>query len=310
MSRSNQIEIVHSTKLDKNKWDDCVRANPGGLIYSLSWFLDQMADDWYGLIVGDYRAVMALPVKAKFGFRIVTTPAFAQRLGLAGNYDDGIKKLAAEEVLKFCKAVQYASSDTELFSDTEVKRRTNFVLDLRGTYESILDSYTPQCRKNISKSASRGCVIAEDVSIDDVFNLYRQAYGARAAYSDEQFDRLRKLVQDAVDRRACHIAGVRDASGTLVYAGALLDDGKRLYYILGAPTEHGRQMRATYFFIDHVLKRFAGSGKLFDFEGSDLPNVAKFYQSFSPDTEYYYQFYINKYPFPFNKMLDLKLKAD
>ena len=310
MSHSNTIEIIHSTKLDKNKWDACIRADRDGLVYSLSWFLDHMADEWHGLIVGDYQAVMALPVKSKFGFRIVGMPAFAQRLGLIGNYSDGNVKQVLEEILKFCRAVQYASSDITLFTGAEMKRRTNFVLGLGSTYESILDSYTAQCRKNLSKSLNRGCANADDVSIDDVFHLYREAYGAKASYSDDQFNKLKKLLREAVDRKACHLAGVRDAAGTLVYAGALLDDGKRLYYILGAPTEQGRDMRATYFFIDNMFRRFAGSGKLFDFEGSDLPDVAKFYKSFSPETEYYYQFYVNNYPFPFNKMLDLKLKAD
>lgn len=310
MSHAPTIQIVHSANLDKNKWNGCIRSDHNGLVYSRSWFLDHMADDWYGLVVNDYQAVMALPVKSKFGIKIVGMPAFAQRLGLVGSYDGNIAKQVEREVLNFARAIQYASTDPIQFENAAVKKRNNFILDLKKGYESILDNYTAQCRKNISKSVSRGCSMAKNVSIDDVFALYRRAYGSKAAYSDDQFDRLRRLLQDVLTRGECHIAGVRNTSGELVYAAALLDDGKRLYYILGAPTEQGRQTRATYFFIDNILSRFAGSGKIFDFEGSDLPDVAKFYQSFSPEIEHYYQFYVNRYPFPFNKILDFKLKAD
>jgi hypothetical protein len=66
-------------------------------------------------------------------------------------------------------------------------------------------------------------------------------------------------------------------------------------------------MRATYFFIDRMIQRFAGQRALFNFEGSDIPSVAQFYQSFSPDIEYYYRFYINRYPFPLKKLIDKRL---
>lgn len=304
----NHIQILESLKLDKKRWDDCIAADPDALVYSTSWFLDGMTEEWSGLIVGDYEAVMPLPVKRKAGLKMVAIPPFAQRLGLSGRIPDGMEAVIRKKVFAFSKIFQYAAREIVLWEKTAHRRRTNFILPLEKSYEEIAHNYTKPCRKNISKAENRNCVFTNEVSVATVFRFYKDAYGTAAGYTEKHYQMLENLLNNPGKRISCHISGVKNQEGRLVYAAILMDDGKRLYYILGAPTEEGRQMRAAYFFIDRTIREFAGSGKTFDFEGSDLPNVAVFYQSFSPLTEYYYQIYHNRLPFPFNRILDRRLK--
>jgi hypothetical protein len=308
LHQPDSIQVLPSDKIDKSKWDACVRTDPGALIYFYSWYLDSMAASWSGIVVDDYRAVMPLPTKSKLGVQIVAIPAFVQRLGVAGDYNKELETRLYQEALSFKSLIQYAASEESLFPESHKRRRTNFIQPLDKSYEELAAAFTPACRKNINKSEKRGCVLSDDLHPTDVISLYRSTYGTLAAYTAEHFSRLEKMTEHALANGQCHVAGVKDSKGELVYAGMLLDDGKRLYYILGAPSLKGRAMRATYFFINEMIRKFAGSGKIFDFEGSDIPDVASFYQSFSPQTEYYYQFYINNYPFPLKNLLDLKLK--
>lgn len=233
-------------------------------------------------------------------------PAFMQRSDVAGAFN-GNMEAVGNAIKKYCKVVQFSTSSAELFPEASTRRRTNYVLPITEDYSSIFDNYSPACKKNLNKANSRGCMITEDVSINDVISLYEKAYGGVSGYANLQFSRIERLIS-LVPKERCHLAGVLNERGSLVYAGLLLDDGRRLYYLLGAPTKEGRTMRATYFFIDAMVRRFATSRKLFDFEGSDIPEVAKFYQSFSPEVENYYQYYFNRFPFPLNKLIDAKLK--
>ena len=82
----------------------------------------------------------------------------------------------------------------------------------------------------------------------------------------------------------------------VIFGGLVIEFRDRLYYAMAAPTEKGRNARATYFFIDQLLQRFAGSKRIFDFEGSELPNVAEFYQRFGPAREQYLHLTINNLP--------------
>jgi hypothetical protein len=301
------IRILHNSKIDKSKWDACIEADAIALIYSRFWLLDIMADDWYGLVAGDYTAILPLPVKKKFGLRFVAMPPFVQQLNIAGKYDGAVLKAFEKEILQFSSLIEFSTASNHLLPEMKAVKRMNYILPLDGGYEAILDRYTAPCRKNLAKAARRGCELCEDISINDVLSFYSSAYGNRSAYTAQHLGAMRQLLDYAVQQRHCILSGVRDGEGRLVYAGALLDDGRRLYYILGAPNEKGREMRATYFFIDRMIERFAGKRTLFDFEGSDIPSVAQFYQTFSPDIQHYYRFYINRYPSPLKKLIDKRL---
>jgi hypothetical protein len=302
------IRILHNSKIDKAKWDACIDADHTALIYSRSWLLDIMADDWYGLVAGDYTAVLPLPVKTKFGLRFIAMPPFVQQLNIAGKYDNTLINALQKEVLQFSSLIQFSTAYKGLLlPETEAVKRTNYILPLDRPYGAILDKYTSPCRKNLAKAARRGCRLCEDISTNDVVTFYSNAYSSRSSYTGKHIGAIKQLLDYAKAHGQCTVTGVRDGEGMMVYAGALLDDGRRLYYILGAPDEKGREMRATYFFIDRMIQRFAGQRALFNFEGSDIPSVAQFYQSFSPDIEYYYRFYINRYPFPLKKLIDKRL---
>jgi hypothetical protein len=304
---SAEVTILRASALDKQKWDACVAADASGLIYSQSWYLDCMADDWYGVVVNDYQVVMALPIKRKRGVRMVSIPPFTQRLGICGDSDKHVEKSVRDKVMRFSYLMRYASTGRQLFSKGAKKQRLNLVLPLQDSYQQIADRYNAACIKNLHKAQSRGCVLST-ATVDDVIRLYRDAYGSTSTYTPAHYQQLESMLQTALQRKACHVASVKDEEGKMVYAGLLLDDGRRLYYVLGAPTAKGRHMRATYFFIDAMIRKFAGSGKTLDFEGSDISTVAQFYQSFSPQSEKYYDFYVNQYPFPINKLIDGVLK--
>jgi hypothetical protein len=232
-------------------------------------------------------------------------PPFMQRLGIVGGEHTSIQ--VAENVLRRFPLVHYNTMG-KLFNEGMIKQRTNLILPLTAPYTEIANTYTALCKKNLRQATARGCNLALDIAIGDVIRLYKDAYGARSGYTDTHFIRLERMLATATGKQSCHLAGVRTNEGELVYAGLLLDDGKRLYYLLGAPTREGRDRRATYFFIDAMIARFAGSGRIFDFEGSDIPDVARFYHSFSPQIEPYFETYINRHPFPLNKLIDLKLR--
>jgi len=55
------IQLLPAHQIDSKKWDTCVDKNENGLIYSQTRFLNAMADNWHGLIIGEYETVMPIP---------------------------------------------------------------------------------------------------------------------------------------------------------------------------------------------------------------------------------------------------------
>ena len=80
----------------------------------------------------------------------------------------------------------------------------------------------------------------------------------------------------------------------------LLKDDKRYYNIINYTSPKGRITDANYFLYNNVLKELANQQMLFDFEGSDLPGVKKFYEKFGAVNQPYFHWHFNQLPFPFN----------
>ncbi len=306
MAATEHIRLIPAAQIDRQLWDACVTSDTRATIYSLSWVLDALSDDWEGLVGGDYQTVLALPVKRRAGLKMVYVPPFIQRLGFAGSQDSNTLNAFIKIIEGRYRLMEYAASRQLSLRNTACHTRTNYILNL-NRYEDVRKNYSEACIKNLRKSEKRGAQFAEDLQIDEVIQLFRQAYGNKAAYTADHYLAVHRLYKEALKHGSAILAGVRNETGELVYGAFLLKDTKRIYYLIGAPTDTGRTMRATYFFIDQIFQRWSASGLTFDFEGSDIPSVADFYRSFGPEKETYYRFFRNAYPFPLKQILDRKL---
>ena len=72
---------------------------------------------------------------------------------------------------------------------------------------------------------------------------------------------------------------------------------KRAYYILVGNHPNGKTLGASHALIDAFIKDYAGENLLLDFEGSDIRNLAFFYESFGAVEEKFTGLKNNKLPF-------------
>lgn len=292
MISKGDIRHLKREEIDTSRWDKCIDEAENGLIYSYSFYLDAMCDHWDALIFGDYEAVMPLPWRKKWGLKYVYQAAFIQRLGVFGNNLEDVLNAFYKHATKKYLLVHYNVSNP---STTVVQERRNFFIDLTQSYEQIRSFYSNEAMRNIHKAISRGCVFTTNISSEDVIKLFKQTYGDKnSSTSEVAYQKLDKLLNQAKNYNKIELVGVADENNNIIQSAAILKDNKRLYYVIGAPTKIGREKRATYFLIDHLLKINAGTNRLFDFEGSDLPNVASFYKKFGPQTEYYFEIKVGR----------------
>jgi len=290
-------KYLRRTDIDVLKWDECINKFSHAPVYALSAYLDYTADHWDALVLADYEAVMPLPWKRKLGIRYVYAPYFIQHLGLFGRLvDDNMIKDAIALLSDRFRWVDFnVDQRFNLLPGTIV--RTNFILPLDKSYDVLRIGYSDQCRANLQKATTRGCEFVERVEATQAIDLFRKAYGHLHRATENDYQRFRQLLESPVQPFHVMVSGVKDSSsGSLLFAGVIIQYKNRLYYSMGAPTPEGRTARSTYFFIDQLVRTYSGSGLVLDFEGSDLPNVAAFYQRFGPAKEEYMHLRINNLP--------------
>jgi hypothetical protein len=70
----------------------------------------------------------------------------------------------------------------------------------------------------------------------------------------------------------------------------------RAYYMTVVSNEEGREKRAGFALLDQFLRDFAGQPIIFDFEGSSVHGVDKFFESFGAEKESYLMLSRNRLP--------------
>ncbi|MCU0404389.1 MAG: hypothetical protein MUE99_07550 [Chitinophagaceae bacterium] len=296
----NAITYHKHSEIDKAKWDALIKAAPNGLAYAQSDFLDAMSPQWDALIAGDYHAVMPLTWRKKMGIRYLCQPAFCQQLGIfsaAPIHPPLVESFLRKATVNF-RLVEIFLNETN-HSENMQQAATNFVLPLNKPYETIREQYRNDLIKNLKRTEKFTLHYRASDDTDDAINQYEILYGKKLGYRPGDFDALRKICRNWVKQGKCIVREVilKDKMLTQQMAiGLFLKDDRRLYNIASTTLPNGRTLEANHFLFDQLIREFAGQNILLDFEGSDLPGVARFYQKFSPENRPYFFWKSNRLP--------------
>lgn len=286
------IRHLKREEIDTFKWDRCVAQAPNGWLYARSFYLDAYGH-WEALVKGDYDHIMPLPAKRKYGIRYLHIPPFTGQLGIIGKdpvtqalTDDFIRHIPASFLL--VDIMLNEGNPPPSLPGIRRKQKTNLVLSLKEDYASIYRQYSKDAKKNLRRTQPLGLTPCFDIDMETIIRLYRTAYGKKNRdISGASYDRMARLGGQCIRNGFGFTMGMRNPEGALLAAAFFGMDEKRIYYILGAPGGKDKVSNAVHNLIDEVIKKYAGTGITFDFEGSDIPSVAAFYRKFGPQTMHY-----------------------
>lgn len=279
------LTYLRHQQIDKAAWDACIRRAGNGLIYGYSEYLDRMTTAWDGVVMNDYEAVMPLPWRRKWGISYLYQPFAVAQLGVFGN------GLSADTVRAFLEAVptkfrywDYTLNHSNQFSIAGFPfySRMNYVLPLQLPYETLQQHYRENIRRNVKKSTRYGNTPIRDVSLDALIDLTQ--FQSKPLPVDE-VAAFKKLCQHLQTKGVAKIYGVLSKQGDLLASAVFFFSHRRAYYILVGNHPNGRTLGASHALIDAFIRDHAGQDLLLDFEGSDLRNLAFFYQSFGAKEE-------------------------
>jgi len=293
----SSLNIISSFDISVDKWNACVVQNSNGLIYSRKEYLDTMCDNWSGMIIDDYKAVMPLPWRKKFGIRYFYVPAFVQQLGVIGEIHEPVKLIQA--LMQFAKYgdIVFNFSNASLIDQLEVNSRTNYILDLSSGYDKLSGVYKKDLQLNLRKAQKEDLHYSVSDDVNSAISVYQDNYQHKLGnVSNEDFENFKTVCFQLHQKGMCLVRQVKNSKHQLLASALLLKDNKRIYNIANATTQMGRQTEANHFLIDAVIKEFSGQQLLFDFEGSDLPGVKSFYEKFGAVDQPYFHYHHNQLP--------------
>lgn len=296
---SHQIEILSSSRIDKDKWDDCIIKSGHNLIYAHSYYLNTLADTWHGIVVNDYECVMPVPWRKKFGIRYCYDVPFIQQLGYFTRNDEINQQLLLNTFLKFIKYGHYNFnfSNYAVAARAGVKITTNYIIELTGK-EYISNIFTKSFKQSLQKASAYPHTYSI-TSAAEAIKMYKDIYGYRLKNIKEtDYKNLIKLTEILIPQNKCFARKITNGGGDTISIALILADESRLYNLINANNSEGRKTESNYLLYSQIFNEFACKGLLFDLEGSELPGVKNFYKKTGALNQPYYRMYVNNLPLP------------
>lgn len=306
------IQYLEHHQLDKVKWDLCVQESFNGIIYGYSWFLDLVSEEWDGLVENDYERVFPLTWKRKAFIHYLYQPFFTQQLGIFSR-----SPLDEETTNGFLEAIpdRYRLIEISLNSQNRVSARGFSIhnnltheLALIESYEQLAAGYSENTTRSIRKAIKHNLTVQADVKPDVVIRMFRQNRGRHIrTLTDPDYQRFHRLVYTCLHKGKAQVWGAYTPENELCAGIIFLFSHNRAIFLFSGLNDYGRANGAMPFLIDAFIKEYAQTYLTLDFEGSNDPDLARFYRSFG-SREVTYPF-ITRYRLPMMFRLLKKMRT-
>jgi hypothetical protein len=268
-------------------------------IFQQPWWLDAMAPgDWAEVsIERGGRTVARLPyvMRRRAGVRVLTQPPYTQTLGPWIRREPGAKAAKTvggelELLAELEAALPPVHAFRQSFSPTMLNALpfywTGYRLEMRYTYrleglsaEPVLwDGLSGSIRREIRKA--RSCLeVRDDLGIDRFYETWAKTFSRQGRRSPDR-GALERLEAACAPRGARAMLFASDAAARVHAVAYVVWDRHAAYYLLGGGDPDLRTSGASSLLMWEAIMRARQHTDAFDFEGSMLKPVERFFRAF------------------------------
>jgi len=298
------MKLLKRKEIDVMRWDDLIANSTAETLYPYSWYLDAVCENWSALVVDDYRYVMPVVWKKKAGMKYIYQPFYTQQLGVFS------REYVEPELIRCMLKVLYKKfrfagmnfNVKNLVGEEKpftVDDKSNYVLPLDRDYETHHKIFATNTQRNIRKSLEYDNIFERKLPVEELVKLKRENDVIKRSREDYRW--LINLFEAIVDKNAGTIYAVRSESKILA-AAFFAFSKSRAIYLLSASSPEGKEQRGMFRIVDTFIRDHAGKNLVLDFEGSNIPSVARFFSGFGAQPEIYQGVSFSRLPATLTKL--------
>ena len=273
---------------------------PSNALFDQPWWLDAVAPGaWEQVEVagGDGSSVARLPFvrRTRFGLTVVSQPSLTQALGPALAATEGKYARRLELEKERMEALISALPPFAFFRQNFAPAITNwlpfywagFTATARYTYrledladlDAVWAEFTDSTRRQVRR-AERVVEVRDDFALDRFLELNEMTFRRQGLPVPHGLGLIRRIDEAAGGRDARRLLAAIDAQGRTHAAIYLVFDERAAYYLIGARDDELRSSGATSLLLWEAIRFAAGRSRVFDFEGSMIESIERFFRGF------------------------------
>lgn len=282
------IKYIHREHLDEEKYNQCIDTSLQSKIYAFSWYLDSVCNTWDVLVLNDYEAVMPIPWRKKYGIKYVYPPFWVLQLGVFSNevIDENEFLTPLFNTFKFVELRMNTHNNFELYPEfLQLKQCQKLVFNT--TYSSTLSLYRKDRKKDLKRAEKFQLRIEWGGSPIDLITLFQNNVGKRTPKIKEQdYKNLESLINFCLINDKGELCFVYQGE-KLVAAAFFLKHQETTTILCSSTDFSNRKNGANTFLIDQAIQRYINAYQTFNFGGSSMQSIAKYFFSFGAQEKTY-----------------------
>ncbi len=293
------VKFLNSNEINVNKWNRVLNEFEGAKLYARPYFLNSVARNWGAFVADDYKYIMPVVYARKWGIKYTYQPPFCQQLGVFS-----AEKINAEIIQIFLTNLKvkfkYIIYNFNSFNPLpeEFKQSSNYLLDLKNDYSFLKKNFSKNTKRNILKVSKNKIQIRETNDVKHILNFASEHINFNFVKKD--FIVLENMIKIGIEQKKLKVLEAVSVSYTVLSLVFFYFDEGRIHYLLGINSPEGKKQKTAFLLFDKTIEKYANSNLILDFEGSNIPGVARFFKGWGAKEENYGSVKINNLTFPFN----------
>lgn len=289
------MKLIERANIDSDKWNELVKGSNAD-VFSFSWYLDSLADQWCIITDDNYTYGIAIPYTKKLGVRMAYIPVFSRYIEWLGSTDlqaDAMKMIEDS----------FHGYDIRIRSRVKLENEVELVYQQIKGEESILGS---QAKRMLNKATKSEYKVEESLELEFALSMIEnELSGKFKGVDDSSIGRLNNLCVSAARERMLRVFSIESVGAIIC-----IQSQNKLLYLKGTATELGKKNGAMYALMKAAIDFSMENKLIFDFGGSNIEGVRKFNKNLGGTDEIHFAYSQNKAPFWYNLIRRIKHKGN
>lgn len=292
-------------------------------IFEQPWWLDAVCkDEWDAIVLkkGD-RTYARMPFyKTKsYGCKLLTLPPETQTLGIYIE-DTGAKlckkleknkKIINEIIENLPKGYNvdfYLDPKFDYFipfswAGFKVTPRITYQFNDLTNLDEIFKGFKENIKTDIRK-AEKQVEVRDDLPIEVLYEMQKKTFERQNRKPPQSLDVFMRIDEAAKAHNARKLLAAVDSDGCVHAAAYFIYDENRCYYLIGGGDPEYRNSGAGALLVWEGIKFASTVSKTFDFEGSVIEEIERFFRAFGANPKTYY--HVSKYNWGYSILMRIK----
>lgn len=300
MKRSTNLTGLH-TMTAKEKYREFCNTQNNVPIFSKDWWLDSVCgyDNWDVILIeksGNIFASMPYVQTKKANITSLHHPILTQTMGIYFNYpakQKYYKKLSfekemIEKILKqlpkfdrFSQSFDYKATNLLPFhwAGFDINVKYTYVIE-KSTIVDLEKNFETDIRRRRRKADAVGIRVIESDDIRTFYELNKKTFIRQGKEIPYSFEFIDNLYNSCKRHNACKMFSAITTDEIVIASSFLIYDESTVYYLMGGIDPDKKDLGGMDTVLFESIKFTLESERTFNFEGSMIESIEKYFRSF------------------------------